>query len=223
MGFGARKGESATFVTPCCGSLLHLIQPSGERSHDHCAVRTLRAARLDSDQSFRRKEDRPCIPAVTPKWFVIIALIAFTSLGPALALAQTPVAAPGAAPAGEPAGAEWTTYGGNLYNQRYSSLDQINQGHGQGPQGRLGLPHQYLQQRHLVRILTDRHRRRDVPDRPAEPGLRRRRAQWPGEMEVHPEHRRHRPAALLRPGQPRRRRRRRASSSSDRSTPSSPR
>ena len=62
---------------------------------------------------------------VTPKWFVI-ALITFTSFVPALALAQTPVAAPGAAPAGEPAGAEWTTYGGNLYNQRYSSLDQIN-------------------------------------------------------------------------------------------------
>ena len=59
-------------------------------------------------------------------WFVFITLIAFMSLGPALALAQTPVAAPGAAPGGEPAGAEWTTYGGNLYNQRYSSLDQIN-------------------------------------------------------------------------------------------------
>ena len=110
---------------------------------------------------------------VTRKWFVIIALIAFTSLGPALALAQTPVAAPGAAPAGEPAGAEWTTYGGNLYNQRYSSLDQINTGHGQRPQGRLGLPHQYLQHRHLVRVLADRRRRHHVPDRSAEPGLRR--------------------------------------------------
>jgi glucose dehydrogenase len=63
---------------------------------------------------------------VTPKWFIIIVLMAFTSLAPALTLAQTPVAAPGAAPVGEPAGAEWTTYGGNLYNQRYSSLDQIN-------------------------------------------------------------------------------------------------
>ena len=59
-------------------------------------------------------------------WFVFITLIAFMSLGPALALAQTPVAAPGAAPVGDPAGAEWTTYGGNLYNQRYSSLDQVN-------------------------------------------------------------------------------------------------
>ncbi|MCC6792571.1 MAG: PQQ-dependent dehydrogenase, methanol/ethanol family [Thermomicrobiales bacterium] len=31
----------------------------------------------------------------------------------------------GVVPAGEPSGAEWVTYGGNLYNQRYSSLDQI--------------------------------------------------------------------------------------------------
>jgi quinohemoprotein ethanol dehydrogenase len=31
-----------------------------------------------------------------------------------------------ATPAGEPAGANWSVYGGNLYNQRYSSLDQIS-------------------------------------------------------------------------------------------------
>jgi quinohemoprotein ethanol dehydrogenase len=43
-------------------------------------------------------------------------------------------AAPGTAasvaanPAGQPAGAEWTTYGGNLFDQRYSSLDQITAG-----------------------------------------------------------------------------------------------
>jgi len=29
-------------------------------------------------------------------------------------------------PAGEPAGSNWTVYGGNLFNQRYSSLDQIS-------------------------------------------------------------------------------------------------
>ena len=63
---------------------------------------------------------------VMPKLLFVVAVIALTSLAPILAKAQTPVAAPGAAPAGEPAGAEWTTYGGNLYNQRYSSLDQIN-------------------------------------------------------------------------------------------------
>jgi quinohemoprotein ethanol dehydrogenase len=61
-----------------------------------------------------------------PKLLFVVAVIALTSLAPILAKAQTPVAAPGAAPAGDPAGAEWTTYGGNLYNQRYSSLDQIN-------------------------------------------------------------------------------------------------
>ena len=30
------------------------------------------------------------------------------------------------APVADPAGAEWTIYGGNLYNQRFSGLDQIN-------------------------------------------------------------------------------------------------
>src|SRR5919201_2632840 len=29
-------------------------------------------------------------------------------------------------PVADPAGADWMTYGGNLYNQRYSSLNQIN-------------------------------------------------------------------------------------------------
>src|SRR5205085_8150717 len=33
-----------------------------------------------------------------------------------------------ASPVGEPAGANWAVYGGNLFNQRYSSLDQINTG-----------------------------------------------------------------------------------------------
>jgi alcohol dehydrogenase (cytochrome c) len=73
-----------------------------------------------------RKEKGAMHPRVAPRWVVIIALLALSSLVPALALAQTPVAAPGAAPVGEPAGSEWTTYGGNLYNQRYSALDQIN-------------------------------------------------------------------------------------------------
>ena len=31
-----------------------------------------------------------------------------------------------ATPVGEPAGANWSVYGGNLFNQRYSSLDQIS-------------------------------------------------------------------------------------------------
>src|SRR5262245_29673189 len=31
-------------------------------------------------------------------------------------------------PVGEPVGANWMVYGGNLYNQRYSSLNQINSG-----------------------------------------------------------------------------------------------
>ena len=33
-----------------------------------------------------------------------------------------------APPVGEPAGANWAVYGGNLFNQRYSALDQINTG-----------------------------------------------------------------------------------------------
>jgi len=36
--------------------------------------------------------------------------------------------APATNPAGEAAGAEWTTYGGNLFDQRYSALDQIDTG-----------------------------------------------------------------------------------------------
>src|SRR5947207_15272078 len=63
---------------------------------------------------------------VLPKVLSIIALIALAGLAPALVMAQTPVATPtGASPVDQPAGAEWTTYGGNLYNQRYSSLNQI--------------------------------------------------------------------------------------------------
>jgi quinohemoprotein ethanol dehydrogenase len=66
--------------------------------------------------------------------FPIALLLALTSLlgtAPMLLAAQqaTPGASPvagAAAPAGDPSGADWLTYGGNLYNQRYSSLDQIN-------------------------------------------------------------------------------------------------
>src|SRR6476646_5404870 len=64
--------------------------------------------------------------SVAPRILVIVALIAIACGSPALSRAQTPVAEPAAAPAGEPAGQEWSTYGGNLYNQRYSGLDQIN-------------------------------------------------------------------------------------------------
>ncbi|MFN8594511.1 MAG: PQQ-dependent dehydrogenase, methanol/ethanol family [Thermomicrobiales bacterium] len=49
----------------------------------------------------------------------IVALVCVTGLASPL------VKAKGSAPAGDPAGQEWLTYGGNLYNQRYSSLDQI--------------------------------------------------------------------------------------------------
>ena len=43
-------------------------------------------------------------------------------------LAPSVVAAPldQTVPAGDAAGREWLTYGGNLFNQRYSSLNQIN-------------------------------------------------------------------------------------------------
>ncbi|HET7092028.1 MAG TPA: PQQ-binding-like beta-propeller repeat protein, partial [Thermomicrobiales bacterium] len=66
--------------------------------------------------------------------FPVALLLALTSLlgsAPMLLAAQqaTPAASPvaGAAiPAGDPAGADWLTYGGNLYGQRYSSLDQID-------------------------------------------------------------------------------------------------
>jgi alcohol dehydrogenase (cytochrome c) len=64
--------------------------------------------------------------SVAPRVFVVVALIAIASAFPALSRAQTPVAAPTSAPAGEPADQEWTTYGGNLYNQRFSGLDQVN-------------------------------------------------------------------------------------------------
>ena len=60
-----------------------------------------------------------------PKLVLIAALLALGTLAPAIARAQTPTA-DAAASTGDPAGAEWTTYGGNLYNQRYSALDQIN-------------------------------------------------------------------------------------------------
>ena len=124
-------------------------------------------------------------PRVTPKWFVIIVLIAFASLGPALALAQTPVAAPGAAPAGDPAGAEWMTYGGNLYNQRYSSLDQINKDNVQDLKGAWVYHTNIYSSGNLFRGLADRHRWRDVPDRAAESGLCRRCPERSGEMEIH--------------------------------------
>ncbi len=53
-------------------------------------------------------------------------ILAFVILGgsaPAIVRAQTPT--PASVAVGDPAGAAWLTYGGNLYNQRYSSLDQI--------------------------------------------------------------------------------------------------
>ena len=46
-----------------------------------------------------------------------------------IALSSTAIGAPRRAPSGaalDPAGRNWSTYGGNLANQRYSSLDQIN-------------------------------------------------------------------------------------------------
>ena len=59
-----------------------------------------------------------------PKVLLIIALIMLGSVAPAVAAATSSVAA--GASAGDPAGSDWTTYGGNLYNQRFSSLDQID-------------------------------------------------------------------------------------------------
>jgi alcohol dehydrogenase (cytochrome c) len=55
---------------------------------------------------------------------MILALIALGALGPAWVAAQTaiPETAP---PVDAAAGVEWMTYGGNLFNQRYSALDQI--------------------------------------------------------------------------------------------------
>jgi alcohol dehydrogenase (cytochrome c) len=47
-----------------------------------------------------------------------------------IAMAPPAVAAPAdqaaTMPVGDPAGNDWMTYGGNLFNQRYSSLNQIN-------------------------------------------------------------------------------------------------
>jgi quinohemoprotein ethanol dehydrogenase len=42
------------------------------------------------------------------------------------AASPSPAAAAAAMPVGDPAGRDWMTYGGNLYNQRYSSLSQIS-------------------------------------------------------------------------------------------------
>ncbi len=63
-------------------------------------------------------------PRIMLAMLSIVSLITMAVSAPALVRAQTPTTA-SSAPAGEPAGAEWTTYGGNLYNQRYSSLDQV--------------------------------------------------------------------------------------------------
>lgn len=61
--------------------------------------------------------------------FALILSVLIGGAGLATVTAQTATPSPtGAAPVGEPSGAEWATYGGNLYNQRYSSLDQINTG-----------------------------------------------------------------------------------------------
>jgi len=73
--------------------------------------------------------------SVAPRVLVVIALMAIACGFPSLSRAQTPVAAPAASPAGEPAGQEWPTYGGNLYNQRYSGLDQISAQNVQGLKG----------------------------------------------------------------------------------------
>src|SRR5690349_2691711 len=60
-----------------------------------------------------------------------LVIVAFLGSAPGLIAAQTPspvAATPTAAqtaPVGEPAGSNWTTYGGNLYNPRYSGLDRI--------------------------------------------------------------------------------------------------
>ena len=48
--------------------------------------------------------------------------LAVSSVGAAAPPAQQPL------PVGDAAGREWLTYGGNLFNQRYSSLNQINSG-----------------------------------------------------------------------------------------------
>src|ERR1700704_822869 len=52
---------------------------------------------------------------------IVLALMLATAV-PAAAVPTDQVATP----AGEPAGSNWTVYGGNLFNQRYSSLDQIS-------------------------------------------------------------------------------------------------
>src|SRR5712691_7163685 len=52
----------------------------------------------------------------------IVLAVALVCVGPAAAL-PLDQAAP---PIGDPAGANWPVYGGNLFNQRYSSLDQID-------------------------------------------------------------------------------------------------
>jgi quinohemoprotein ethanol dehydrogenase len=69
---------------------------------------------------------------------LVLLLVVLVGSGPTLIAAQqgtpaagSPVASPpagSAKPVGEAAGAEWTTYGGNLFNHRYSSLDQIDTG-----------------------------------------------------------------------------------------------
>src|ERR671932_1618014 len=67
-------------------------------------------------------------PAVSP-----VASPSLLAASPSAKPAVSPVAvgspspvAQAAVPAGSPAGAEWMTYGGNYFNQRYSSLNQIN-------------------------------------------------------------------------------------------------
>ncbi|MCC6313139.1 MAG: membrane-bound PQQ-dependent dehydrogenase, glucose/quinate/shikimate family, partial [Thermomicrobiales bacterium] len=58
--------------------------------------------------------------------FALILSLLMGGSGMVAIAAQPAAQAPsGAQPVSEPAGAEWATYGGNLYNQRYSSLDQI--------------------------------------------------------------------------------------------------
>lgn len=57
------------------------------------------------------------------RWLIVLAVLLVNA--PAAGAAPANQAAPAA---GEPAGNNWPMYGGNYFNQRYSSLDQINTG-----------------------------------------------------------------------------------------------
>ena len=60
---------------------------------------------------------------------LIVGLVLLLALAsPAVADDSKIRVAPVVAPVGAGAGADWTTYGGNLFNQRFSALTQINAG-----------------------------------------------------------------------------------------------